>query len=312
MNRRTRSRVTVGAAAAATFLLATGAQALWSAERAAELPPFRSGAIAFGAEAGGDPGTRQDSLDGSAVTVTLPGSQIIQVLDQTGLDPDPVFWRFRASGAALGITGLTYRVTATSQVDGDGESYDVGSGVARENTVLAGSTIKIYPATTGGDCSAVPAVPEPVAGEPVRNIHVFGDQPTVLQEPGTNLTGREIEQEWCVALRWNHDLDGQYVNDAQVTAIGEDGTDKGAMTQWRAAVAFPPALNPLGTYLNRGSVEATGEDSTISRDHDDWHSVIYPDPSGEPDLVLTLDPVVTNANPAVPDGDTFGFAPVDG
>lgn len=298
MRRRNRLRVTAGAAAVATFLLATGAQALWSAQRGAELPPFRTGAVTFGVEVTGDPGTREDSVDGAAVTVTLPGAEIIKVLDRSGLEPEPLYWRFRTTGAAAGIAGLTYQVTAASQVGGDGSSHDVTSGIAREGTVLAGSTISIYPAGSGGDCSAVPAIPVPAEGEPPRNIHVE-PQPVVLQQPGSNPTGQKVEQDWCVAMRWNHDPDGRYVNDAQVSAIGEDGSDKGAMAQWRTAVAFPPALNPLGTYRNRGSVEGIGEDSTASRDHDDWNVVVYPDPSGEPALVLRVEPTVTNANPEV-------------
>lgn len=304
MRRRTRVLTTAAVGTTAAFSLVTAAYALWSVDDAVEVPPFRTGAVMFAAQAADDDGTRVDSTAGAPVTVTLPAGQIIKVLDQTGLEPDPVFWRFRASGAALGITGLSYDVAVTTQVAPDGTSYDVSAGVARPDTVLAGSTVKIYPAGSGGDCSAVPATPAVAEGEPARNVHVFQDQPHVLQVAGTNLTGREIEQDWCVAMRWNHDADGQYVNDAQVTATGEDGTDNGAMAQWRAAVALPPALNPLGTYRNRGSVQALGEDLTLSRDHDDWNAVVYPDPSGEPSLTISLDPVVTNVNPAVGAGGT--------
>nr|WP_154728709.1 hypothetical protein [Cellulomonas hominis] len=306
MRRRNQLRLTAGVAAAASFLLATGAQALWSAQRSAELASYQAGAVAFGVDVGGDPVTRDDSVDGAPVTVTVPGSEIIKVLDQSGLEPEPLFWRFRASGAALGIAGMTHQVTTASQVWSDGSTHDVSSGFARENTVLAGSTVTIYPADARRGCSAVP--PTPAAGEGQPNVHLHPD-PVVLQEPGTNLKGLEVEQEWCVALRWNHDPDGRYVNDVQVTATAEDGTDKGAMAQWRSAVAFPPALNPLGSYVNRGSVAGTGEDLSVSRDHDEWHSVVYPDPSGEPALVLRVQPVVTNANPEVQDSSVPGATP---
>jgi hypothetical protein len=299
---------TAGTAAVAAFALVTGAHALWTVNDAVAIPPFQIGAVTFSAQVVDDDGTRVSSDAGEPVAITLPGSEIIKVLEQNGLDPEPVFWRFRASGAAPGITGLSVDVAAGSQVASDGSGYDVSSGVAREGTVLAGSTIKIYPAGTGGDCSAVPATPPAAEGEPPRNIHVYADQPHVLQAPGANPAGREVEQDWCVAMRWNHDPDGQYVNDAQVTATGEDGTENGAMTRWQAAVAFPPALDPAGTYAGRGSVAAVGEDSTVSRDHDDWSAVLFPDPSGEPALTLLLDPSVTNLNPSVATGDTFVFA----
>jgi hypothetical protein len=304
MKRRTQVVVTVGVAAAVSFGLCTGAHALWSVDDAVVIPPVRAGAVTFAAQASDGTGTRLPSAAGEPVTVTLPGAEIARVLDQTGVDPDPVVWRFRASGAALGVTGLSYGVSPTTQVHADGTTHDVSSGVARENTVLAGSTITIFPAALGGDCSIVPSVPPAAAGEPERNIHVVADPSHVLQAPGTNLPGREIVQEWCVAMRWNHDPDGEYVNDAQVTATGEDGTDNGAMARWRAAVAFPPALDPLGTYVNRGSVEALGEDLTMSRDHDDWYALLYPDPSGEPDLTIALDPVVTHVRPDVAPDDT--------
>lgn len=296
---------TVGAVAAVSFGVVTGVHALWTVNDAVVVPPFRTGAVSFAAQAAGD--TRVASAGGEPVMVTLPGTEIIKVLDQTGLEPDPVFWRFRASGAALGITGLSYDVAATGQVAGDGGTHDVSSGVAKQGTVLAGSTVKIYPAGTGGDCSAVPAAPVAAEGEPQRNVHVFAGDAHVLQEPGTNPTGGVIEQEWCVAMRWNHEPDGRYVNEAYVTATGEDGGENGARTRWQAAVAFPPALDPLGEYVGRGSVRALAQDGTFSRDHDEWRALIFPDPSGEPDLTLTLDPWVTNLNPSVAPGDTFAF-----
>lgn len=299
---------TVGTVAAVTFGVVSGVHALWTVNDAVVVPPFRTGAVAFAAQAAGDDATRVHSDAGEPVTVTLPGAEIIKVLDQTGLEPEPVFWRFRASGAALGITGLSYDVSPADQVGRDGATHDVSSGVARAGTVLAGSTVKVYPAGTGGDCSAVPATPAAAEGEPQRNVHVIAGEAHVLQEPGANLSGREVEQEWCVSMRWNHDPDGQYVNEVHVRSTAEDGEENGARTRWQAAVAFPPALDPLGEYVGRGSVRATAEDATVSRDHDEWRALVFPDPSGEPDLVLALDPWVTNLNPSVAPGDSFAFA----
>jgi hypothetical protein len=296
---------TVCAVSVTTFALMTGAHALWTVNDAVTIPAMQTGGVLFAAQASGDDGTRVVSAGGAAVAVTLPGSEIIKVLDQLGPDPDPVFWRFTASGTALGITGLTYDVAATTQVAKDGSTYDVSSGIAQEDTVLAGSTTKIYPAAAGGDCSTVPETPETPEGESPKNVYFYESQAHVLQNAGANLTGQEIEQEWCVAMDWNNDPDGLYVNDAQVSATAEDGSDNGALASWQAAVAFPPSLSALGEYYNKALVEAQAADLTMSRDEDDWGAVLYPDPSREPSLTLTLDPTITNLNPSVETGDTF-------
>lgn len=310
MRRRTEGLVTVGVVSAMAFGLTTGAYALWSADRSVVVPGMQTGAVSFAAQSQDPQAPRQVSSGGEPLTVVLPGAELVKVLDQVGPDPAPVFWRFSTSGAAAGITGLTYDVAATAQQAAGEAPYDIASGTAQPGTVLEGSTVKVYRASLGGDCSTVPETPEPVEGEPARNVFVYDHVGHVLQEPGTNPSGTEIEHVWCVAMSWNHDPEGRYVNDVQVVGTAEDGTENGALAQWAAAVAFAPSLAAAGFYVNRAFVEAIAEDGTVSRDHDDWNALLFPDPSGEPDIVLTVDPAVTNLNPAVPAGDSFGLEPI--
>jgi hypothetical protein len=56
-------------------------------------------------------------------------------------------------------------------------------------------------------------------------------------------------------------------------------------------------------------VAALGQDGTTSRAQDDWQAVLHPDPSGEPDVVLTLAPAVTSQRPDVPTGDGVAVDP---
>jgi hypothetical protein len=81
------------------------------------------------------------------------------------------------------------------------------------------------------------------------------------------------------------------------------------VASWRAGVAFPPLLDATGAYAGRASVAALGQDGTTSRAQDDWQAVLHPDPSGEPDVVLTLAPAVTSQRPDVPTGDGVAVDP---
>ncbi len=296
MSARMRSLAT---GALITVLLggALAASALWSAGADADTPSVAIGAVRFGAASETVP-ERVFSPDGGAVSVTLPGSTVLEVLEQTSIDADPVIWRFTASGSALGITGLDYTVAVTEQVGADG-SYDLSAGIAQPGTVLERSTLIVYRAGAGGDCSAIPEVPAPEPGETPRNVHVVDAVDVELQAAGAALTGTETSQEWCAAIDWNDVADGAYVNDVHVTGIAEDGSGNGATARWHAQVGYPPALEQLGVYRNRATVEATAEDTTSARATSEWHADVYPDPSGEPGIVITLDPVVTNLNPDV-------------
>ncbi|GAA1571367.1 hypothetical protein [Leucobacter aridicollis] len=296
MKRSTRTAVTAGAV---VVLLAGGlaAAALWSARVGATVPDVTLGAVRFGAAS--ETITEPSYSDGGApVTVTLPGKTVIEVLDQTTIDADPVVWRFTASGNALGIAGLNYDVAVTEQVRDD-EAHDVSSGIAQPGTVLERSTLKVFRAGDGGDCSAVPATPETPEGEDPKNIYVFGNTDVELQAPGTALDGTEASQEWCAAISWNSVADGTYVNDVRVTSIAEDGSANGAIARWHSQIGFPPALELLGVYRNLVVAEATAEDTTKAKASAAWDADIYPDPSNEPDIVISLDPIVTNVNPTV-------------
>ncbi|MEV7974140.1 hypothetical protein [Cellulomonas sp. NPDC089187] len=299
---RTGRRSSRSVIAAAALVLAGGliANALWSDNLQPLQPSMRTGGVSFAAQAGYDTSTRVDSIAGEAVTLTLPGSQIVRVLDQPGPDPEPVFWRFRMTGAAMGITGLVAHISVTSQIHDDGSTHDLSGGFAEHNTVLGGSVVKLYPAAAGGDCSVVPATPE---GQEDRNILVYDGAEYTVQAAGVNPSGDLITREWCVAMDWIDDPDGLYVNEVQVRATAEDGTSSNGIDEWRSAVAFPRTLDPIGSYANRAWVEALAMDGTTSRDSDDWNAVLYPDPAAEPDVLLTIDPAVTNLNPHVATGD---------
>ncbi|QIM15205.1 hypothetical protein G7067_00300 [Leucobacter insecticola] len=294
MKRSTRLVMITGAVAALTGI-AVVASALWSARTDVAVPSFKLGVVRFSAAVAKDESSRQISQNGAAVSVTLPGSKVIEVLEQTAIDAEPVIWRFTASGTALGITGLNYDVAVTEQRTQDG-SHDLSNGIAQPDTVLERSTLKVYRAAAGGDCSAVPATPELGEGETPKNVYLFGAEDAVLQEPGAALDGQETEQEWCVALNWNSVPDGRYVNSVQALATAEDGSQNGATDAWHVAVGYPPALERLGVYRNKALAEATAEDLSEARAHSEWSADIYPDPSGEPDVVLTLTPTITNMN----------------
>ncbi|GIG26597.1 hypothetical protein [Cellulomonas denverensis] len=290
----------VVAAAAAVLAGGLAANALWSDGRQSLEPAMQTGAVSFAAQVGHDASTRVVSTVGEAVTLTIPGSELIRVLDQRGPDPEPVFWHFRMTGAAMGITGLVADVRATAQVAADGTTHDLTTGIAEAGTVLAGSVVKIYPAAAGGDCSAVPDVP---AGQEDRNVLVYDGEADQVQAAGVNPEGDLVTREWCVAMDWIDDPDGLYVNEVQVIGTAEDGTVNTGLAEWRSEIAFPRQLDPLGTYVNEAWVEALAMDGTTSRDSDSWSAVVYPDPSSEPGIQLTLDPSITNLNPQVATGD---------
>jgi hypothetical protein len=296
-----RKRTSIGIVAAVALALSAStigvANALWSASATALVPEIATGSVNFSAQASTSE-TKEISVGGASVSVTLPGSKLIEVLQQDAVAPVPVIWRFTASGSALGIAGLNYGVTVREQRTAEG-SHDLASGRAKKGTVLAGSTLKVYRAAAGGDCSTVPVTPTPKDDESPRNVYLYDSDDVQLQTPGTALTGRLSEQEWCVAMTWNAELDGLYVNDVQVIGTAANGSTNGAMARWHAPVGFPPSLDMLGTYRNQGSITGISEDTTKAKATSEWHTDVYPDPSGEPSIVIELDPIVTNLNPAL-------------
>lgn len=303
--RLTRGGYITGVAAAAALALALVAQALWSDHGTGTGGSMEIGSVRFGATTeDGTPSIPADSEAGGAVTVTLPGSTIVEVLDQSGLDPDPVIWRISASGYAQGITGLVYDLTVTDQVHRDGSVTSLSTGVGADGTILALSTMKVYPASVNGDCSSVPATPE--GG--TQNVYVFDGDGRVLQAAGA-YAGGPTAQDWCVAIVFNSPQDGGYANEAKASGTDEAGHLSRAMDRWSAAVAFPPSLSSVGAYTNRVDALGLAEDGTYSRDRDWWGATLFPDPTLEPDVTITLDPTVTNLNPQVATGDHFELLP---
>ena len=300
MNRRVttvRAAALVAATAVGTAALA---YALWFDHGSAQIPPVAVGVVSF--DGYGQSGTAasayssdttapQYSLDGGPVVLTLPAKEILQVLDRTGLSPEPVIWRFTVEGYAQGIAGMNVGISMGDQIGPGTTVTSLRSGIARQGTILGFSTLKVYLATMNGDCSNVPETPE---GEE-KNIYMYGTQDSVLQLPGA-YAGSPTTQDWCVAMDFNQAADGMYANEVQAAGIGENGASHAGVAQWKAAVAFPVSLDPLGLYRNRVDVVGTAEDGTVSRAHNTYEAMIYPDPDNEPDVTIILDPTVTNPN----------------
>ena len=303
MNTRMRRIVAAPVVVAATLGLATLAYALWSDNGSVDIPAVAVGAVSFDGHGqkvsevptyAADTTEPQYSSHGESVALTLPAKEILKVLEQTGLDPDPVIWRFTVEGYAQGIAGMNVTVSMGDQIGEDGTATSLDSGNARQGTILAMSTLKVYPASLGGDCSNVPETP---AGED-KNIYLFDANDHLLQSPGAYDADHPVtSQVWCVAMDFNQAQDATYANEVQAIGTGEDGTTvHAAIARWDATVAFPPSLDPLGIYRNRVDVVGTAEDGTLSRANTNWDAMIYPDPDVEPDVTIILTPTVTNLN----------------
>ncbi len=256
-----------GVATFAVLGVGHAAFGLWSDTSTVTVPAFQTGTVQFAAEphpAGSDAkqfstGTGERLANGTPVTVTLPGPEIAKVLD------GPATWRFRVSGYAQGIAGM---------------EYDISYSGAGKGTLLAGSTMRVFPAANG-DCSAVP-----------KNQPALTDQ--VLQEAGANTAGAQITEEWCVSIVWNYDPDGYHLNSVTATATGEDGSISSAYDEFGALISYPVSLDPFGIHTNTAFAEGTGEDGTLARAQDNFDAVLYPDPLLEPSVPISITPHVTN------------------
>lgn len=298
---KTRNRYAAWATGAIALSLggALAANALWGASIRTSVPEFPVGSVAFGAHPNDRPQAFSSSVDGEAVTLRLPGERLAEIISPPEGNSKPVVWRFTTQGSAPGIAGMNYSVAVREQAS-EGDSHDLSSGYARENTVLAGSTMKVFRAALGGDCSAIPETPDAAEGGQPRNVYVFDGDDVELQEPGRGTVGQLSHHEWCVVVEWNYPEDGLYRNDVTVSAVSENGAINNAIARWHAIVGQPPALAMTGTYLGRAVAEGTGDNSTLVRGFGEWHADLYPDPFGEPDVVIALQPTVTNLNPEFP------------
>ena len=295
------------AAAAGAALLGSGAAvlALWRDSDSRTVPSIMVGNVAFGAYGESGPtaaDNKQHSPDGTPVTLTLPGSVIVKLLDQTRPDPDPVFWQFTVDGWAKGSAGMNYDVAVTNQRSGDDVVASLVEGLAKSDTLLAKSTMKVYPAQLNGDCSSIPDTPE----GPAKNVYLYDyadleltpAEPLtdhVLQDPGIyDEIQAATTQLWCVAITYDSPTEGRYTNEVQaVGASPLDAYKHSALARWESVVVFRPSFDPLGQYINRVDVTATAEDGTTSNTSDLYQANVYPDPSGEPDVTITLTPKVT-------------------
>lgn len=280
-------------------LVITGAavaNALWNASTRIGVPSFPLGSVAFGAYPTSSPQAITSSIGGEAVTVVLPGSRLAEILTPPEETTAPLIWRFTAQGSALGITGLDYSIEVREQRFG-GDIHDLASGHALPDTVLGKSTMKIYRAGRGGDCGAIPALPDDADG---RNVYVYDGDEVVLQEPGAGTAGESVAQEWCAAVEWNAADDGRYRNSVQVVATGENGARAGHIDDWHAVVGEPPSLDMAGTYRSLAEAQGVGEDGTHAAGRSRWEADLYPDGSREPDVVISLRPTLTSSHTDVP------------
>jgi hypothetical protein len=235
-----------------------------------------------------DAGSPQYSPDGSSVTLRLPGSEIVKVLD-SGANGAPVIWRFTTEGYAAGIAGMDVTVDVGVQVGPFGAQTDLSDGNARTGTVLAMSTMRVYPALVTGDCSALPDIP---TGEEGRNIYLFDAVDYQLQAAGKyhgQLSGDPTAQQWCVAMTYNESLDGAYANDVTAVATDNFGDTHSSVASWDTAVAFEKLLDALGFYRN--SVIASSGSTDAMDDFQAQLDFDF-DPGAEPDVTFVLTPKV--------------------
>ncbi|MCL2468158.1 MAG: hypothetical protein FWF02_11285 [Micrococcales bacterium] len=226
-----RAQVTAATATAVVVVLVTVAAAWWASAGVSSSGTVRIGNVAFSANTRwGAEGPQHSS--GGPVTLVLGGDEISKAAD------GPVVWQFTAEGYGHGITGITYDVTVASQVAPDGTVVDLGSGAAEPGTLLALSTLVVYPAVAGS-CSPVPTT--------TKNVEAFDNLGRVLQAPGA-FDGGATTQVWCVAMSV-HDVVGTYRNRAEVNATTAEGTGVWGTDLFEAPLVPDPAKEPAVTIV---------------------------------------------------------------
>ncbi|MCL2593910.1 MAG: hypothetical protein FWD83_00075 [Promicromonosporaceae bacterium] len=309
-----RSGVIGAIAFAVTLGGMAAAQALWQHGQTTVVAPLPIGNVAFGVSTGvltdsaetttyertTTVASAEDITRGVPLYVRVPGEVIAQVMNQRPpVFPDEttdelvewVTWRFAVYGRADGFYGMNYDVEPVSQVlRGTDETVrSLADGIGSYQTLLGHSTMVVFPAAENGECTAVPGVP---GGQNVHSIATPASPSTdmeLIPNVSSTTTSRHA---WCVGVRFNSILDGEYIAEAIASGLGLDGRMHRDFDQWRAIVAFPPAIPPVGTYGARGTAEGIGEDGAISRDHDEWYAPVAPNPDNEPDVILRITPQV--------------------
>ena len=129
--------------------------------------------------------------------------------------------------------------------------------------------------------------------------------PGNISQPGV-ADAAANQQVWCVAIQFINAPDQSYNQQAYVSANGstaQGGASSDVYTavqQWGARVATPPSLPLAGYYSDTFIGTASGVNGSTAEDDQNWWAELYPDPNNEPDLLIQLDPTVTNINPAYP------------
>jgi hypothetical protein len=232
----------------------------------------------FGVKDQSDPTVRYSASDGSkaggvGLTVAVPGHDVAAV------PHTPLIWRFDVLGYAMGSAGMSFDLSYTLPED---SSYGA-------QTITEASTVEVYPGGAGGDCSAGPA-PDP-SGR--HGLQTLSDQ--VLQEPGANPSGATVTQPWCVAITSKIPPSRPYTNVASVSAHVPGGGEAHASTVFSAMIDTPAAQAPHTSYHNTAIVQALSAAGLKVRDTDVFETALYPDPTKEPDLTITLTPHVVLA-----------------
>ncbi len=279
-----RARVWTLVVATVTGLVVSSgvAYALWSDTGSARVPGVERGAVMFAASP--EEGEPRYSQDGAAVTVTMPGSQIARIATDYST-MGRVIWKFKTWGYAMGSAGMAYTLSYTPYADATPDQID---------TVLEGSTLKVYQGSVSDDTGAVDCAPpqdEPAAVDGVVSLDAR------LQEPGDNpLASAEVVQGltqwWCVEVAWDGDPPAPHVNVATVTATSADGLTVEESDVFTALVRYPVRLAPVGPHTNQATVVATGTDGLTTHAQDDWTALVHRAPVSEPGLSFTLTPAV--------------------
>lgn len=293
--RRQARRLVIGVTALVAVVVTAGAggvaYALWRDADVFVPAAFGVGGVSFSA-APNSAGATADVSAGGAVTVTLPGSVVAD--DVNG----PVIWQFAVAGAADGIAGLNYQISYPNPEPTHPGYYA---------TVLQASTVVVYPAAAGGDCSQVPSdAPEPNADGVVELTG--GDGPAgqyVLQQPAAyNNQGAAptTTQIWCVSLAFKAKPDGHHVNVATATATTAGGATSTAVGEFEATVQYPNVLSPAGVHVDVATAQGLVADGTNAGATSSWRATLFPDLGKEPSVPITITPLVTSANPGAPTG----------
>ena len=184
--------------------------------------------------------------------------------------------------------------------------YDTESGLpdAGAPNVYVYNAPVVDPSSYDSDAQLNEEYPTQLAPNPDAATAPLGTLvPGVISQPGVADDSGPNQQVWCVAIQFINVPDQNYNQQAYLLANGatpQGGADSNvytALQQWGARVATPPSLPKAGYYVDIFSGTATGDNDSTAEDDEVWWAELYPDPNNEPDLLIQLDPIVTNINP---------------